>query len=74
MIYCVRYEDVVTHLDSIGFRQTNQTAEGRTFRRGIDRLSLRGPNQDGHVPEILVNDAFDAAGLTPPAWDVFWCD
>ena len=69
MIYCIRFEDVVAHLQ-LGFRPAAATSESRIFRR----LSIRGPNVDGDVPEILVNDAFDAAGLQPPAWDVFWCD
>lgn len=74
MIYCVRDEDVVAHLASVGFHLIGRSPEGRAFLRGKQRLSIRAPNQDGHLPEILVNDAFDVAGLTPPAWEVFWCD
>lgn len=74
MIYCIRFEDVVAHLEQLGFRPAEATSESRIFRRSGERLSIRGPNVNGDVPEILVNDAFDAAGLQPPAWDVFWCD
>ena len=74
MIYCVRDEDVVAYILAEGFRQIGGSAEGRAFVKEDLRLSVRAPNQDGHIPEILVNDAFDAAGLVPPTWDVFWCD
>ena len=42
--------------------------------RNGDRFSIRQPSVDGHIPEILVNDASDAARLEPPPWNVFWCD
>lgn len=74
MIYCVRYEDVVAHIESLAFRLIEATEEGRAFVRAGQRLSLRGPNVNGDLPEVLVNDAFDTAGLSPPEWNVFWCD
>jgi hypothetical protein len=32
------------------------------------------PNVNGDVPEALINDALDNAGLPVPSWRVFWCD
>ena len=74
MIYCVRDADILAHLETAGFTQIGETPEGRAFMRGSEALTIRLPNLDGNIPEILVNDAFDAAGLTPPKWDVFWRD
>ena len=37
-------------------------------------VTLRVPNVEGNVPEILVNGAFEAAGIDVPGWDAFWCD
>lgn len=74
MIYWVRFEDVSAHLEELGFTLVGTTEESRTFVRSDRRISVRAPNVDGDLPEIFVNDAFDAAGLDPPCWNVFWCD
>ena len=75
MIYCVRFSDVVDELAKHGFRETGRTGSTVIFD-GPDpaRLLLRAANTDGNLPEIIVNSAFDTAGVTPPKWDVFWCD
>lgn len=74
MIYCVRHADVLAHLTTIGFRFLGSTDEADTFRREGVIVVVRKPNVHGHLPEILVNDAFETSGLTPPRWDVFWSD
>ena len=75
MIYCVADEDVVTHLAGLGYELAVEAQDFRLFQ-GADgrRLTLRRPNVNGHLPEAIVNDAFDAARLDLPRWDVFWCD
>ena len=75
MIYCIRFDDVLSELEASGYTEAERTEATRIFvRRDGGRILFRVPNQDGHLPEILVNSAFDAAGLIPPKWDVFWCD
>lgn len=75
MIYCIRFADVVADLAVRDYVEIDRSDIAVIFQNSsARRLYIRPPNQDGHVPEILVNDAFDAAGLIPPAWDVFWCD
>jgi hypothetical protein len=74
MIYCVDFDEVERHLSRLGFRRAGRTERNSLFRRADDIVIIHAPNVDGHVPEILVNDAFDAAGLPCPAWHVFWCD
>ena len=64
MIYCVRFGEVVEALERDGF------IAGSHLLVAVGRV----PNLDGNLPEMLVNDAFEAAGLTSPRWDVFWCD
>ena len=74
MIYCVRYADVARHLERTGFRRIGSTEESEAYLRDGVLLVVRKPNVNGDIPEALVNGAFDAAGLSPPTWDVFWCD
>ncbi len=76
MIYCVAFSEVELHLGGLGFRRVGQTEGTVRFRADRpDRLiTVRAPNVNGDVPEALINDAFDAAGLIPPTWNVFWCD
>lgn len=75
MIYCVRFLDVVSELAKLGFRDVGRTEASVIFARPDGRRAvIHAPNADGNLPEALVNDAFDAAGLIPPSWSVFWCD
>ena len=74
MIYCVLYEDARRYLEGSGFRSFGAAEGAEVFVRNGDRFSIRQPSVDGHIPEILVNDAFDAARLEPPPWNVFWFD
>ena len=75
MIYCVRFEDVASHLHATGYREVARTERTVLFVRadGV-RLLVRAPNVDGNVPESLVLDAFETAGLQPPDIRTFWCD
>ena len=58
-----------------GYVEVDRSETAVVFQtESAKRVSLHPPNHAGHVPETLINDAFDVAGLTPPAWDVFWCD
>ncbi len=76
MIYCVRFSDVERHLHELGFERVGQTEATIRFSAdgGARLITVRAPNVNGDVPESLINDAFDTAGLSQPRWDVFWCD
>lgn len=75
MIYCIKFSDVEEHLNRLGFAPSGRTEATVRFRAPSGTLiTLRAPNIHGDVPEVLINDAFDAAGLAPPSWVVFWCD
>ena len=74
MIYCVAFRDVEAYLAALGYKPIDQTPNTVVFARGLDVLTVRKPNLRGGVPEILINDAFDAADIPPPKWDLFWCD
>ena len=75
MIHCVAFVDVVAHLNAIGFREVGRVEFQLIFRGPRDELfTLREPNIAGYLPEILVNDAFDAARMEPPRWTVFFGD
>ena len=74
MIYCVRLKDVLEHLRGQGFEFQEQVGETAIFLRGDENLTVHAPNVNGDVPEALVNDALDNAGLPVPSWRVFWCD
>ena len=75
MIYCVRFAEVVSFLDKLGFREIGRGEAFRAYELADGtRLTIRPPNADGNLPEILVNDALETSGVTPPTWSVFWCD
>ena len=74
MIYCVRFSDVETHLVRLGYRRAGATEQNVLFISDTSLVTIRMPNVQGHVPELLVNEAFDVAEVEPPKWDVFWCD
>lgn len=63
MIYCVTHADVLDHLRTRGFESIGRTDETDLFARGAEVVSVRKPNVNGHVPEILIEGALDAAGL-----------
>ena len=74
MIYCVKFDEVVNHLRSQGFQRHKQIGETVIFVKDDEDLTFHAPNVNGDVPEALVNDALDNAGLPVPSWTVFWCD
>ena len=75
MIYCVGFSEVTAYLEGIGLKEAGRVERHVIFRgAGNELLILREPNENGHLPEMLVNDAFDAARIPPPQWNVFWCD
>ncbi len=37
-------------------------------------MTIHKPNVHGDLPEILVNDACDTAGIEPPNLPTHWCD
>lgn len=74
MIYCVKYDEVRRYLLHMGYSQDSEFDNTILFTRGREIVTLRRPNVDGNVPEMLVNGALEAAGLNPPMWSVFWCD
>lgn len=75
MIYCVKFDDVAAHRRDIGFREIGRSDDFVAFQREDgSRLTLRPPNVNGDLPEILVNDAFATAGLGVTSWAVFWFD
>ena len=66
MIWGYRFAQVEEHLASLGFRRV-RTVEGiAIFRKDDEFFTIREPNALGSLPENIVLDAFDAAGLRPP--------
>jgi hypothetical protein len=62
-------------LHGLGFREIGRTKESLAFEAPDGRrIIIRRANENGHIPEIIVADAFDTAGVTMPKWHVFWCD
>lgn len=67
MIYHVRFADIAEVLSAVGFEEVGRTEATIIYRREDRRFIIHAPNVNGHLPEILMLDAFDAAGLSPPA-------
>ena len=74
MIYCVKFDLIAAHLSDLEFRFVEQTGYTLQYERGDELFTIRAWNENGDLPEIIVNDAFDAAGLPVPQWTVHWCD
>ncbi len=74
MIHCVRFAEIESHLERLGFALVRRVGQNRYYAHGTRVFTIREPNVDGNLPEIIANGAFDAAGLRPPDWRVFWCD
>lgn len=74
MIYCVRFRALEEHLYRLGFALFRATSITRVYRRGAEAFTIRAPNVNGDLPEIIVDEALNGAGLPVPAWDVHWCD
>jgi hypothetical protein len=65
LIWGYRFTDIERYLADLGFVPVEEVAEHVLFLRGAD-VTIRKPNVLGMLPENLVNDAFDSAGLPPP--------
>ncbi len=74
MIYCVTFENVVDHLKANGFAFVGTAEPNTLFSVGGAIVTLHQPNQHGDITLIEIESAFDAAGLTVPAFDLHWCD
>lgn len=75
MIYCVRFDEIDRHLTSAGFREIGRGSAFRSYQGPDGRtFIIRPPNVHGYLPEAIVDVAFDAAGLEPPKWSLFWGD
>ena len=66
MIWGYAFAEIETHLARLGFRRVREVAGTILFSRGDEAFTLRAPNVDGLLPETIVIDAFDRAGLPPP--------
>ncbi|MGL4729305.1 MAG: hypothetical protein ACRCWO_11170 [Bosea sp. (in: a-proteobacteria)] len=67
--------EIAADLEKRGFFQADSEVERHwLFIRGQDFIFIRMPNTSGNIPEIHINNAYEAAGLVPPKWNVFWCD
>lgn len=74
MIYCVAFSDVDHHLRSLGLSYV-ETRDGICiYEKGDEDFAIREPNVNGDLPEMIVNDALNGAGLPVPSWTVRWCD
>lgn len=71
MIYCVSLHEVEEHLRSLSFERLGQTEETLVYEREGLLVTLRNV---ASLPEMLMNNAFYAAGLDPPDLRTFWCD
>jgi hypothetical protein len=76
LIYCVEGDDLRRWFLANGFRQSDGDAISEVWVRPSTGtiLVVPAPNVLGRVPENLLADAFDAAGVPPPKLPVAWCD
>lgn len=74
MIWGVSFALVEEHLAGLGYRRVRSVMGTILFIKGSEVFTIREPNVNGSLPENLVNDAFDTAGLDVPDWPVGWVD
>lgn len=75
MIYCVEFSDVVHFFAGLGYRIFRQGGENVMFAdHNRNLVIVRAPNVFGRTPEILINEALYDARISPPDWQVTWCD
>ena len=74
MIACVAFVDVEAELHRLGFRRWGQTQTHYAYRSNGEFVFVKMPNVHGYLPESVVNEAFTAAELPLPDWNVFWGD
>ena len=66
MIWGYEFSEIVEHLGRLGFSRASAVDGNVLFLRGGRIFTIREPNADGRLPETIVADAFDNAGLPPP--------
>lgn len=74
MIYCIQFNDFASHVIRLGYRLKLVTEQHSIYENANgDIVMVEGANGQT-LPEMLANNALDAAELPVPMWDVFWCD
>lgn len=76
MIRCVDVSDLRRWFEQAGFVLFRSVASQEIWVRpgtGVV-VAVPPPNVFGGIPEELLADAFDAAGVPPPKLPVGWCD
>ena len=66
MIWGYRFEAIEQHLATLGYRRVGSVEGIAIFRKGAEIFTLLESNTLGSLPENVVIDAFDNAGLPPP--------
>ena len=66
MVWGYSFADIEEHLLALGYVRVRIIDGIVLFRRGDAIFTIRGPNLDGMLPETIVVDAFDNAGMEPP--------
>jgi hypothetical protein len=66
VIWGYRFVEIEEHLARLGYRRTGIVEGIVLFRNGDEIFTIREPNVLGSLPENLILDAFDNAGLPPP--------
>ncbi len=72
MIYCVRLDAFLAFLKNEGFAHVGQTKDDLLFTRGNEIVTVR--RTAGNLTLLETDTICNAAGLTPPIFDTFWCD
>lgn len=66
MIYCVGFADLERHLEQLGFTLFKASAITCVYRRGDEVFTIRAPNVNGDLPEIVTDEALTLADLPVP--------
>jgi hypothetical protein len=70
VVWCVAFKEIEAYLNSLGYFEASRVDHHIIFRNAAGGLfTIREP-EGGLLPELLVNDAFEAAQLAPPEWKV----
>jgi hypothetical protein len=56
------------------FIASDKTQTHYAYRSNGDFIFVKMPNVHGYLPKSVVNEAFHAAELPLPDWNVFWGD
>jgi hypothetical protein len=70
VVWCVAFGEIEAYLKSLGYFEVGRVEHHVIFRSAAGSLfTIRAP-EGGLLPELLVNDAFEAAQLAPREWKV----